>query len=260
MTPQFTNVTILMEGALFPDINLHETLNIYTKVCNVVLSIYKTDLDAIKQICTSFPNVVIIENDINEYKSQPVRIDPEFKNHTAISLLLGYCQICSVKKGLEYIDTPYVVKTKIDHCYGNICEFIQYGLTTNKIIASSLFQRGCQDKSIPNRSRYCLTDTLFMGKTSDIKLCFDLCYENRLLTRIATGIWTPYFIHIFKNKGIDINDVDDESYAKYMGEVVDIYCVNKLGSYKFKYFNNVMTYMYDNDKTTYEYLMYGCDC
>ena len=260
MSLLFDNVTILIEGPFCPDICLYETLNIYTKICNVVLSIYKTDIDAINDICESFSNVRIIENDIDEYKKHEVRIDPEFKNHTAISLLLGYCQICSVKKGLEYINTPYVVKTKMNHCYENIQKFIEHGLNTQKITASSLFHRGCCDGCIANRSRYCLTDTLFMGRIEDIKLCFDLCYENRLLTRVATGIWEPYFIHIFKEKGIDINSVDDETYMKYMLDVVNIYCFNKLGPYRFKYFDDVRTYMPDNDKMTFEYLIYGCDC
>lgn len=257
---QFADVTIILEGRLYTEISLYETLSTYTKVCNVILSIYDTDINEINKICESFPEVIIIENNISEYKRHPVRIDQQFKNHTAISLLSGYVQICCVKKALEYVITPYVVKSKIDHYYKNIHKFIEHGLKTNKITSSSLFQRGCQDNNIPNRSRFCLTDTLFMGKIENIKLCFDLCHANALLTRVATGIWSPYFVHIFKLQNISIDLVDDETYIKCMEEVVDIYCINNFGPYKFKYFDSVREYMHDNTKTTINYLTYGCDC
>lgn len=255
----FDNVTILLEGELDPDINLHETLETYVTICNIVLSVKDTDIEQITKICESFPTIKIIGNDINEYRKIPLRIDQQFKNHTAISLLSGYFQICSTKKGLEYINTDYVIKSKLNHYYYDIGKFIKYGLASGKIISSSLFQRGCKDGSIANRARYCLSDTLFMGKTNEIKKCFDLCYEEKVLTRVATGIWSPYFIDLFKKDGIDINSVDDETYVQFMMKVVDIYSVNEFGPYKFKYFDSIRTHMWDKIKTTHEYLMYGFD-
>jgi hypothetical protein len=261
MTLPFDNVTIIIEGTLYSNIDLHNTLQYYTSLCHVVLTIFKTDINVITDICKPFPSVTIIENDINDYRKIPVRIDQQFKNHTAMSLLSGFFQICSVKKALECVNTEYVVKTKIDHFYGGMDKFIKCGLLhPDKITSSSLFHRGCQDKNVPNRSRFCLTDTLFIAKTISIKKCFDLCYDNKLLTRVATGIWTPYFIHIFKEMNIDICTVDDELYVKYMNEIVNIYNVNDFAPYKFKYFDQIRNYMHDTNKTTYEYLMYGCDC
>ena len=45
------NVTVLLQGILHKDINLADTLNVYTKICNVILSVYITDLDEVLKIC-----------------------------------------------------------------------------------------------------------------------------------------------------------------------------------------------------------------
>jgi len=256
---QYDNVTILLQGIINDQVDLYKTLEIYTKLCPVVLSIYTFDLDKVTKICESFPTVQIIENDLDEYSKLPVIIDP-LVEHGILSVIQRlYFQICSTKKGLEYITTEYVVKSRVDHCYENIFKFIECGLRTQKIVSSSIFVRGCMDNNVINRCRYCLSDCLFMGKTSNIKLCFELCYDAKLLTRPETGIWTPYFTHIFKEKGIDINSVDDETYVKYMVDVVEVYCVNELCPYTIKLWDNVHTYLHDSVKSTYDYLMCGCD-
>jgi hypothetical protein len=254
----YENVTILLQGILHKDINLAETLNVYTKLCNVVLSVYKTDLDETLKICESFPGVIIVENDITEYDDIPLILDKKFSHCMLNNIYNGFFQICTTKKGLSVIHTEYVIKSRIDHYYSRMSKFIHHGLNTNKIISSSVFVRGCNDKQHP--CRFCLSDCLFMGKTSDIKLCFNLCYENRLLTRPETGIWEPYFIHIFKLKGIDINSVNNDEYIKYMLELVDVYCITKLQPYKIKFRTGIETRMNDKLKTTQEYLTYGCDC
>lgn len=253
--PKYDNTTILIEGQFIPDIDLNELLQTYTPLCDVVLSIYDTDYDKIKKICDQYNNVHIIHNNIQKYRQIPLRIDTQFKNHTAISLLSGFIQICSIRKALKHINTKYIVKTKIDHFYGGMDKFITLG-QTDKITLSSLFQRGCKDNNIPNRSRFCLTDTLFMGLTATLRNCFDLCYDNKLLTRVATGIWSPYFMDVLK----DIDIADDNDYAREMEKLVTIHNVNEFGPYKLKYFNNVRNYMHDNTKSTYDYLLYGCDC
>ena len=199
-----------------------------------------------------------MENDIKDYEQIPLKIDREFNYLCPKIAQNGFFQICTTKKALSAIHTEYVIKSRIDHFYSRILKFIQYGLNINKLLISSIYVRGCQNIYFP--CKYHLSDCLFMGKTSDIKLCFNLCYENRLLTRPETGIWEPYFIHIFKLKGIDINSVNNDEYIKYMLELVDVYCITKLQPYKIKFRTGIETRMNDKLKTTQEYLTYGCDC
>lgn len=255
----YNNVTILLQGILNDGVDLYETLNIYTKLCNVVLSVYTFDVEKVNKICESFPTVKIIENNLDEYNNLPIIIDPLVDYGLLGTIQKMYFQICTTKKGLEHISTPYVVKSRVDHCYDNISVLIDRGLNTNKIVSSSIFVRGCMDGNIINRCRYCLSDCLFMGKTDDIKLCFDLCYDAKLLTRPETGIWEPYFIHIFKKNNIDINSLTNEDYIQHMTNVVEIVCINELTPYKIKLWDSVHTYMHDNIKTTYDYLLFGCD-
>jgi hypothetical protein len=212
----FNNVTILLQGILNDKVNLHTILTTYTKICHVVLSVYDFDYEKVKIICEPFENVRIVVNDLEEYNKLPVIIDQLVDYGILGTLQRMYFQICTTKKGFECIDTEYVVKSRIDHYYSQIHKLIAHGLHTNKIVSSSIFVRGCQDGNPLNRCRFCLSDCLFMGKTDNIKLCFQLCYDAKLLTRPETGIWTSYFIHYFKAKNIDIINVSDDVYIKNM--------------------------------------------
>ncbi len=255
----YKNVTILLQGILHKDINLEDTLSVYTKLCNVVLSVYKSDLDLVLKICESYPTVIVVENDISDYENQPLILDKQIADCSINILQNGFFQICTTKKGLSVIHTEYVVKSRVDHYYEKLSKFIEHGLLNqNKIISSSVFVRGCRGLKHP--CRFCLSDCLFMGKTDDIKLCFKLCYDNKLMTRAETGIWKPYFTHIFNIKGININSMEDDKYVKYMAELVDVFCINKIRPYKIKLGNGVSTFIHDHIKTTSEYLLHGCDC
>ncbi len=255
----YKNVTILLQGILHKDVNLNDTLNVYTKLCNVVISVYETDMNKVLEICESYPTVIIVENNISDYEKQPLVIDNKFAHCNMGFLQNGFFQICSTKKGLSVIHTEYVVKSRVDHYYGNLSNFIQHGLSNqNKIISSSVFVRGCSEPRHP--CRCCLSDCLFMGKTDDIKLCFKLCYNNKSMTRPETGIWNPYFTHIFKLKGIDINRIPNNLYIRHMLELVDVFCINNLQPYKIKIGNKIETNCDDCVKTSAEYLIYGCDC
>lgn len=258
MSVLYDNVTIMLQGILHDNIDLAEILTNYTKLCNIVLSIYTFDVDKVNAICKSFPTVTIVINDLEEYKKHPVTLDPEFAHCDTTALQRGHFHRCTTKKGLENINTEYVVKSRVDQYYSGLSKFIEHGIKTPKITTSSIYVRGCKDKV--HACRYCLSDCLFMGKTSDIKLCIDLCYNTFLLTRPETGMWKPYIRYIFNQKGIDIDLVDDETYIQYMLNVVDVVCINKMYPYKLKICNRIVTYLHDNDKTTKEYITYGCDC
>ncbi len=253
----YNNVTILLQGILNENIKLIDTLNNYTKICNVVLSVYKSDIKKVIDICKIFPEVIIVENDIEDYNKQPVIIEGEFAKYPLDFLQNGFFQICTTKKGLCVIHTEYVLKSRIDHFYSNLHNFIQHGLNTKKIISSPIFVRGCNDPFFP--CRYHLSDCLFMGKTSDIKLCFNLSYDNKLLTFPELGIWKPFFINKFNTLQIDINSVDDETYLDNMLKLVDIFPIDELKPYKIKIANNINTCMESKPKTTRDYLTIGYD-
>lgn len=253
---KYSNVTILLQGILHKDISLINILNIYTPLCQVVLSVYDSDMDEIKKICEWFPMVVIIivENDISDYEELKVTMDREYVDHKTSYLHNGLYQICTTKKGLSVIHTEYVLKSRIDHCYWKIENFIKCGLECGKIVCSSIFTRGCNDAHHP--ARYHLSDCLFMGKTSEMKLCFDLCFEKKVLTLPEIGIWRPYFEYVLKDK--DIHAVDN--YVDEMCKLVEIYPINKLQPYRIKVNEWIKNCMDDSIKTTREYLVKGCDC
>ena len=101
----YDNVTILLQGIIHNDINLYETLEIYTKLCHIVLSIYTFDLEKVTKICESFPMVQIVENNLDEYSKLPVIIDPLVEHGILGVIQRVYFQICTTKKGLENINT-----------------------------------------------------------------------------------------------------------------------------------------------------------
>lgn len=255
----FNNVTILLQGILNDKVNLHTTLTTYTKICPIVLSVYDFDYEKVKEICKPFDNIQIVANNLEEYSELPIIIDPLVDYGILGTVQRMYFQICTTKKGLEYVNTEYVVKSRIDHHYSQIHKLIEHGIQTNKIVSSSIFVRGCQDGNPINRCRFCLSDCLFMGYTDNIKLCFQLCYDAKLLTRPETGIWTPYFIHYFKANNINIENVSDDTYIRHMMEIVEVYCINELKPYEIKLWDRTHTHLHDNVKNTYDYLLYGCD-
>jgi hypothetical protein len=104
----FEDVTILLQGMLHDDINLHEILNVYANLCNVVISVYKKDIDKVNEVSKEFENVTIIENDQSEYEKTPLIVDQDFKNCEVRVLQSGFFQICTTKKGLDIINTKYV--------------------------------------------------------------------------------------------------------------------------------------------------------
>jgi len=252
------NITILLYGNLHEDISLIDTLNVYTKLCNVVLSVYKSDIDKVLEIRKLFPTIIIVANDITEYEKHPLKVNKQFVTWNTLHLQNGFFDICMIKLGLSVIHTKHVLVSRIDHYYSCLSKFIEYGLNAEKIVTSSIYVRGCKDRFFPFRFHF--SNCLFMGKTNDIKLCFNLCYNNGLLTCPELGIWKPYFTHIFNIKSIDINTVNDEMYVEYVSELMDVYSINNVGPYKIKLDCGIKTHMNDNNKTTKEYLTYGCDC
>lgn len=260
MSVLYNNVTIMLQGILHDEVDLVNTLTLYTKLCNVVLSIYVFNADSVMAMCSSFNNVSIVLNDLSEYERDQVTVDEAFKHCDINALHKGYFQICTTKKGLDAVTSEYVIKSRVDHYYEGIEEMIKCCINTDKIVISSVYVRGCHDRNADHTSRCCFSDCLFMGKTEKLQLCFVLCYNKKLLTRPETGQWTPYFEYVFEQMGLDVQSIDDETYLQIMLQLVEIMCINSLGSYRLKICNRIETYLYDTNKSTKEYLLYGCDC
>lgn len=254
----YDNVTILLQGLLHKDVSLFDILDNYTKICCVVLSVYRSDLSAVLDVCKSFPQVIIVENNIEEYEVIPLIIDKELEDGRLGVLQNGFFQICTTRKGLSVVHTDYVIKSRVDHYYSNLGLFIEHCFDINKIVISSVFVRGFMDRIHP--CRYCLSDCLFMGKTKDIKMVLKCAYNALSLTRPETGLWQPYFMMLFNERELDICNRDHETYVNYIMEYIDVFYVGKLKPYKIKIGGKIEENLCCSNKTTEQYLTTGCDC
>ena len=147
-------VTILLQGVINPNIDLNKTITEYKQYGKIVLSIYKNEYEYIINNIKHLEDLDIVLNDIDTYDNEILKF-PLKSSH--------YYQLQTTKKGLEKINTEYVIKTRVDHYYSNLNLFIQKCFDTDKIIVLSHYIRGFSQYT------YHLSDCLFMGKTIEIK-------------------------------------------------------------------------------------------
>jgi len=166
------NVTILLQGKI-----LQDSVNFLIKhypTANVVISTWvgtKVDFSKIPQ---SY-NVILT----------PLPVEGGHQN-------INY-QILSTLKGLQFIETDYVIKLRGDEYYSNL-DYVAYEIAMNpsKIHCSSIFFRHW------SFMEYHISDHIIAGTTENLKLMFESTkfnLENGLVYHIRDGekfeFWEP---------------------------------------------------------------------
>ena len=256
--------SIILQGIINNNIDIINTISHYQKFGNIILSLYKDfeDINLINKVLKKFPNIEIIYNNYNEYRKEIIKLNKFINNNYKDNC---YYQIKSSLLPFRKIISKYVVKTRIDHFYESIDDFMLWGRDQNKIISSSIYVRGS------NYARYHLSDHLFQGKTKEINLLFNLALNNYNPGCPEINIWRPYIFYLASLENIHIDSLNDDDYSEWMAKKFYIYCINRNKSYKIKcnlgiksYIKDVDTsnYIEDIDKTTDTsklYFLVGCD-
>lgn len=249
-------VTMILSGIIHDDIDLYSMLLYYNSLCNIVICIYKHQYDILDKTIVRIDNknIRIITIDINELTDMlHVKQIPKYTKTDECHNC--YYQLMSTKIGLDIISTEYVIKCRIDHHYSNLHKMIDMCIQNNKIVSSSICVRGT---SI-HRWRFHLSETLYIGKTSEIKIVNKLALDNYTIEEITyrppeCRSWRHYFIKLIPD------DVSNEEYASSMADLVDIINVNEFKPFylRLNNYHKTFTHIDDNIKSTYLYLLDGC--
>jgi len=268
-------ITIILQGITCPDVDIIKTLTEYTKLARVILSIYLSveSADLIEKIRVEFPSILIIDNDQSELEKlciQKFGNVPKGNKHTFFQL---NCMI----NALHHVTDQYVIKSRVDHYYGNLDKFIEK-LYTNKIVSSSNCIRG--SKSI--YGKYHLSDSLFGGLTSEIKRVYELAIlSNKLLDIPEIILWKPYLTTKFNE--LKLPNESDREYSNSMCELVTVYSIYmtvfkiRLNNYKkvvartpinYNYrcrgflttYTNIHKSLEYNSKSDFDYFLNGLSC
>ena len=213
------NVSIVLQGKICNDIDIYHTLSHYISYGQVILSIYKdlTDINVINRICQYFPSVHIVNNNIiqNEIDLKSIGKFSGIPYHDNC-----YHQICTTLKGLDKVISKYVIKSRTDHYYASLNNFIKFMIDQNKIITSSVYVRGV------DWTRYHLSDMLFGHYTNEIKLLFNLALTNYYPGCPEIVIWKPFLFYKASLDNINLDELDNNSYAEWMAKNCYVYCIN----------------------------------
>lgn len=236
------DVTIILQGCIINEVDLITTINEYQKYGKIVISSYFIDHNELKNnILHNYPNIILIDNDINEFISQSERIN----------YLSDRCffQVSTVRNALKYVNTPYVIKTRTDNYFSNLDKFI-YEVINNKdkITCIQFYVRGFY------QFKYHPSDILFGGTYDNIANIFNNNHNFECMIPEVI-IFRNYILQKIREFGISENDVDSniDLYGETMDKIFNVYNISNFESYYFKNYK----FTCDN-KTTSEFFKHGC--
>lgn len=247
-------ITIILQGIINSEIDLLDTIQEYKKYGKIILSIYEkfTPKELIDKIKYTFPDVVIVYNDLDKYELELNNYIKEI-NPQSIHNKNGYFQLKSIYNALQYVTTKYVIRTRVDYQLSNMNSFINCVINSNKICVLSLYVCGV------NSHKCCLSDILF-GSTFEIinnVLQFALKeYKNNISLATEIQLWKPYILSLLDEDRLKIIENNEEKYIDFISSIFYIFSLNRLHPYKIK-----TKYYYDkniiiDDKNKLQYYKY----
>ena len=245
------DVTILLQGILNKDVDIFETIELYSLSGHIVLSVY--DDEYTKNICNRilelYPNdVSVVYNNLETYQKEFEEIKKRYNERIINNF---YFQFKTTINGLQTIHTKYVVKSRVDHYYSDIDKLIAHGIVTKKLVSSSLHIRGLFDKRHPTYYFH-MSDSLFFGETIKIKqmlyLANQMSFTSIMMEKGAeVRLWKPYLIMLAESEGLKLDDThikhgeDYEymlKYVHFLNSKITVYPANLHNSFKIKFGNN----------------------
>ena len=237
------DVTIILQGLMINEVNLMNMISEYQHYGKIIISSYFEKYNGLKsRIMDAFPNTIVIDNDINEFMS-----DPDIKKYNN-----NHCffQVSTVRKALKYVNTPYVIKTRVDNYFSNLDKFICEVIKNNdKITSTQIYVRGF------NQIKYHPSDILFGGSFNEITSVFNNDH-NFDITCPEVIIFKNHILQKLKELNISVNvfEKDIELYGNTMAKIFNIYNISNLNSYYFKNLKFNFT-----EKSTIDFFKHGCD-
>jgi hypothetical protein len=248
------NITIILQGIISDEVDIFTILKLYTQYANIILSIYDTPSQKIvgKKIIETYSSVIIVYNSLDSFKKEYFD-----RANTDVEPTNTFYQIKTTLNGIDKSKTEYIVKTRVDHFYSNIYDFMQTGITTNKIVISSNWVRNY-------RYRFHASDCLIMTKGDILRNIFldaENTFYNRNYTNIPEiDIWKQYLQNKVSNNMIDI--VSDDKYITFMTDTFLIFNIVNHKEYRLKTsWGGVITkILEDENKSDTDFWRIGCVC
>jgi hypothetical protein len=237
------DVTIILQGEL-NNVNLLASLNEYQNYAKTIIvsSYFIDNIELKNNILDNFPEIILIDNDINEFMSQPEIID--YKNERC------FFQVSTVRKALKYVNTPYIIKTRVDNYFSNLDKFICEVINNkNKITCIDIYVRGFY------HFKYHPSDILFGGSYENLTNVFNNKHNfDTYIPEII--IFKNYILRKLKDLNIDVNEFENniDLYGDTMDQIFNIYNISNFEIY---YFKNA-TFKISN-KSTKDFFKSGCD-
>jgi hypothetical protein len=236
------DITIIIQGYIINEVDLITTITEYQKYGKIIISSYfENHVDLKKNILDNFPTVILIDNDINDFSSQ---FDKSNYNHRHCFFQISTCQ-----KALQYVNTPYIIKTRTDNYFSNINKFI-YEVINNpeKITSIQYYIRGFHN------CKYHPSDILFGGSYDNITSIFNNTHNfDSNIPEVI--IFKNFILQKIKNMDMDIHDVDNniDIYAETMSKIFNVYNISNLEPYYFKNYN-----FNHSNVSTIDFFKHGC--
>jgi hypothetical protein len=248
------NVTIILQGIFSDEVNIFTTIDLYIKYAHVILSIYDTPSQKViaDQISEKYSSVLIVYNNLDTFKKEYFD-----KTNTHIEPQNTFYQIKTTLSAIDKSSTEYIVKSRVDHFYSNIYDFIQVGLSTEKILITSNWIRNA-------RYRFHASDCLLMSNRHIVQNIF-LDSESGFYTKSydyipEVLIWMPYLKKKALNQGTDIES--DRNYISFMVNTFIIFNILNHKEYRLKtsWAGVITKILEDPNKNDEDFWRIGCIC
>jgi hypothetical protein len=235
-------VTIIIQGCIINEVNLIKTLNEYQNYGKIIVSSYfQNNIELKNNITKLFPQIILIDNDINEFKANK-EISSYHNNNC-------FYQVSTVRKALKYVNTKYIIKTRVDNYYSNLDNFICEVINNNtKITCIEIYIRGFK------QYKYHPSDILFGGTYDKITNVFNNKHNfDTWIPEII--IFKNYILQQIKDLNINIHNFENniDLYGDTMNKIFNVYKITNFHSYYFK--NRKFNC---SNKNTIEFFKYGC--
>jgi hypothetical protein len=259
---KFDNITLVFQGVIYDNILLLRIIEHYKPLAKIVISTYfKDNMRFYYSLMKAYPDITIINNDITYFEE--LLIDSGniciYEDSYINSYTNNYFyQIKTTEAALNYVDTEYVIKSRVDFFFSNMEEFINETMEHgSKITCMSIVIRN-YGFCITHGLKYHPSDICYGGKTETVKrVSEDEINEFRLdIISSEERKWRHYC-----NKKLAENELDeaaifetDQRYADFMSSIFHVYPINKHDNdYSFR----DITYFEDNVKPTVDYFIHG---
>jgi hypothetical protein len=259
---KFDNITLVFQGVIYDNILLLRIIEHYKPLSKIVISTYfKDNMRFYYSLMKAYPDITIINNDITYFEELLIDsgniciYEDSYRNSYTNNY---FYQIKTTEAALNYVDTEYVIKSRVDFFFSNMEEFINETMEHgSKITCMSIFIRN-YGFCITHGLKYHPSDICYGGKTETVKrVSEDEINEFRLdIISSEERKWRHYCNKKLAEKGLDEAAIfeTDQRYADFMSSIFHVYPINKHDNdYSFR----DITYFEDNVKPTVDYFIHG---